>query len=56
MRPGFLVNSAVLSYALVHATNVLLTATFPLVPVPLEHSCVIDPDKERFFLRETCVL
>ena len=29
--------------------TLLLTATFPFLPVPLEHSCVIDPDKERFF-------
>jgi hypothetical protein len=37
MRPGFLVYSAVLSYVLVHATDILLTVTFPSLPVPLEH-------------------
>ena len=39
--------------------TLLLTATFPFLPVPLERSCVIDPDKERFFLsyiRETRVI
>ena len=36
-RSGFLVHAAVLSYVLVHATDVLLTATFLFLPAPLEH-------------------
>ena len=56
IRPGFLVKSAVLSYVLVHATDVLLTAAFPFLPV-LEHSCVSIPIKSAFlfFIRETRV-
>jgi hypothetical protein len=36
-RPSFLVYSAILSYVLVHVTDVLLKATFAFLSVPLEH-------------------